>query len=268
VGYYRWFLAQGNPLTAQEFSGYIGSLTDITEQELAQQATNSLMQKKDEFMSIASHELKTPITSMKAYLQIAERLSNNKEFEQLNPIIQKANNQVNKLTSLVEDLLDVTKIQAGKMEFNHTVFSIADAIHDCVEQMQNTSNIHKVIVENCSTIAVNADKYRIEQVILNLLENAIKYSPGAKEVLVNCDEENGWLKLSVTDFGIGIPEDQKRFVFDRFFRVHASAHNFSGLGLGLYISSETIKRHGGEIGVESEEGKGSVFWFTLPALKN
>jgi two-component system CheB/CheR fusion protein len=267
LGHYCWFLAQGNPLIADEFSGYIGSLTDITEQELAQQATNSLLQKKDEFLSIASHELKTPISSMKAYLQIAGRLSNSKEFVQLNPIIQKANNQVNKLTSLVHDLLDVTKIQAGKMEFSPNVFSITDAIHDCIDQMQNNSNNHKVIVESSSSIKVNADKYRVEQVILNLLENAIKYSPDAKDVLLNCDEENGWLKLSVTDFGIGIPEDQKQFVFDRFFRAHTSAHNFSGLGLGLYISSEIIKRHGGEIGVESKEGKGSVFWFTLPSLE-
>jgi|GEM_PF-1271477 len=262
-GTYRWFLAESNPLKSGEFSGYIGSLSDINEQELAHQETHSQLEKKDEFMSIASHELKTPISSMKAYLQIAERLAASREFDQLTPFIQKANKQVNKLTGLVENLLDVSRIHAGKMEFNRTVFPIIEAIEDSIEQL-HSNNKHEIIIDGCVTRTVNADKYRMEQVIVNLLNNAIKYSPGQEKIYIKCEEVEGKIVFSVTDFGIGIPADKKPYVFERFFRVHDSAQNFSGLGLGLYISSQIIQRHGGEIGVESEEGKGSRFWFSIP----
>jgi two-component system CheB/CheR fusion protein len=262
-GIYRWFLAESYPLKSEEFSGYIGSLSDITEQELVHQATFSLLEKKDEFMSIASHELKTPISSMKAYLQIAERLATAEEYGQLTPIIQKANRQVVKITNLIENLLDVSKIQAGKIEFNKSVFPVVEAIQDSIEQLQSNHK-HEIIIEGCTTKIVYADKYRLEQVIMNLLNNAIKYSPNGDKVFVKCEEDGENFRFSVIDFGIGIPEDKKPFVFDRFFRVHESSHNFAGLGLGLYISSQIIRRHGGKIGVESEEGKGSEFWFTIP----
>jgi len=264
-GEYHWVLAQANPIKSSGFEGYIGSLTDITEQELAQQATRLLMQKKDEFMSIASHELKTPITSMKASLQIAERLSNKKvEVEKIQSFIEKANKQVNKLTSLVEDLLDVTKIQAGKLQFEVSRFNIVDALNDCIDQVHNENFKHRIIITSESVIEVEADKHRLEQVIVNFLSNAIKYSPDANKVVLNVIKGNGFVKVTVTDFGIGIPEDKINFVFDRFFRVQESSQKFSGLGLGLFISAEIIKRHNGEVGVISEEGKGSTFWFTLP----
>lgn len=264
-GKYRWVLSQGNVLFNPQFSGFIGSLTDITDQERAQQATKILMQKKDEFMSIASHELKTPITSMKAALQIVERLTAaNKDHAQIHSFIEKANKQVNKLTGLVEDLLDVTKIHSGKMQFNRSVFFIDEVLQDCLDQIKHHSQTHKVLVNGLSDISIFADKHRIEQVIINFLSNAIKYSPGADKILINLQIEGNDIKISVTDFGIGIPADKIRFIFDRFFRVQESSQKFSGLGLGLFISSEIVKRHGGNIGVDSIEGKGSTFWFTLP----
>lgn len=264
-GQYRWVLSQGNVLFNPEFSGYIGSLTDITDQELAQQATKILMQKKDEFMSIASHELKTPITSMKAALQVVERLtSSNEHLAQVHSFIEKANKQVNKLTGLVEDLLDVTKIHAGKLQFNRSVFMIEDVLQDCVDQVKHYSNSHRIYIEGPTDVAIFADRHRIEQVIINFLSNAIKYSPGADRVLVLVEKEQEFLKIAITDQGIGIPSDKIHYIFDRFFRVQESSQKFSGLGLGLYISSEIVKRHGGSIGVESEEDQGSTFWFTLP----
>jgi PAS domain S-box-containing protein len=264
-GEYHWVLAQSNAIESPAFDGYIGSLTDITEQENAQEAMKILMQKKDEFMSIASHELKTPITSMKGSLQIAERLTKKQaNITEIFRFIEKANKQVNRLTGLVDDLLDVTKITAGRLEFEFSEFAIGDAIQDCLDQVENNILTHKIIIEGDRNIPVKADRHRLEQVIVNFLSNAIKYSPGADKVILAITDEGNALRVSVRDFGIGIPENKKNFVFDRFFRVQESSAKFSGLGLGLFISAEIIKRHGGKVGVISEENKGSVFWFTLP----
>lgn len=264
-GQYRWVLSQGNVLYNPKFVGYIGSLTDITEQELAQQATKILMQKKDEFMSIASHELKTPITSMKASLQILDRLTVQEDhLESIHGFIVKANKQVNKLITLVEDLLDVTKIHAGKMQFNHTVFNVEEVLTDCVDQIKSQANSHQIIINDTCEVFIYADRHRIEQVIINFLSNAIKYSPETDRVLVNLKKDTQSVKISIQDFGIGIPSDKISYIFNRFFRVEESSQKFSGLGLGLYISSEIVKRHGGDIGVESKEGEGAIFWFTLP----
>lgn len=268
-GEYHWVLAQSNPIESEIFEGYIGSLTDITEQEMAQEALQVLMKKKDEFMSIASHELKTPITSMKGSLQIAARLTKRgADIKEVYSFIEKANKQVNRLTGLVDDLLDVTKITAGRLEFQITEFAIGEAIQDCLDQVENNDISHKIVVEGDRKIKVKADRHRLEQVITNFISNAIKYSPGADKVILNISLENNMLKVSVTDFGIGIPESKRNFVFDRFFRVQESSAKFSGLGLGLFISAEIIRRHGGKVGVISEENNGSTFWFTLPLSAN
>lgn len=234
-------------------------------QQLLQQATIELMQKKDEFMSIASHELKTPITSVKASLQVVERLvSKNEALKPVSPFVEKAAKQVNKLTDIVNNLLDVTKIQAGKLELLKSQFVLADLVKECADHCLIDNSKHKVTVKGNTAITVFADRNRIEQVICNLLTNAVKYSPVNDEVMVSIEQLNtGYIKVMVTDQGIGIPEDKIDEVFDRFFRVEHTSQSFSGLGLGLYISSEIIKQHGGEIGVVSTLGKGSTFWFTV-----
>jgi len=265
-GEYRWVMNQSHPLFTPAFVGYIGSLTDITEQELTQQRNELLLKQKDEFMSIASHELKTPIASMKAYLQLGVRMTT--ADTQLYDFLEKANRQATKLSALVEDLLDVSKIQAGKMLFLHSSFSLNELIKDCIEQVSHYSNNHSIIVEQLDDVTVYADKHRIEQVLINLLTNAIKYSPDAKPIMLSSVVEKGYVRTAVKDFGIGIPADKKTNVFDRFFRVHNSSQHFPGLGLGLYISAEIINRHNGLIGVETEEGRGSEFWFTLPLPPN
>jgi two-component system CheB/CheR fusion protein len=263
-GEYRWVRAQANPVSNS--SGYIGSLNDITEQEMAEQATKTLLQQKDEFLSIASHELKTPITSMKASLQLAERITSNSTdgLHEVNSFILRANKQVNKLSGLVEDLLDVTKIHSGKIQFNKMPFPINDAIQECIEQVQSDNIKHKIIIKGAVKTIVYADRHRLEQVINNFISNGIKYSPDGKELVIEVVADKKNMRLSVTDHGIGIPTDKLPFVFDRFFRVQEQSHKFSGLGLGLFISAEIIKRHGGEIGVFSNEEKGSTFWFNIP----
>ena len=242
---------------------------DVTDLVKGQQATRELMQKKDEFLSIASHELKTPITSLKGSIQIVQRLIHkNGGADNISPFIEKAGKQTGRLTALVEDLLDVTRIQGGKMLFNYSTFNAAEMIHDCADEIESNTGTHKIEVEANPEVQIYADRPRLEQVINNFLLNAIKYSPDSNRVIIKSEVKNGRLKVSVTDFGIGIPENQQKEIFNRFFRVQGSSHKFSGLGLGLYISSEIIGRHKGTVGVESVEDEGSTFWFSIPLDKN
>ena len=224
------------------------------------------MHQKDEFFGIASHELKTPVTSVKASLQILKRqIESNTEPQVLLVFLSQALKQVNKLSVLINDLLDVTKIQAGKLKLSVTDFYLSEIITDVIHQQ---ANHHEVILQDNFNQPVEADKARIEQVIVNFVSNAIKYSPGTDKVIVTVDKEDKFVKISVTDFGIGIPKNKLDRVFDRFYRADENTPRFTGLGLGLYISAEIIERHHGEYGVISEEGKGSTFWFTIPIKYN
>jgi two-component system, chemotaxis family, CheB/CheR fusion protein len=165
------------------------------------------------------------------------------------------------------DLLDVSKVQAGYMQFKFSTFNFGEIISECVEQMQNSTFNHQIIIEGNPHVEIVGDKMRLEQVVSNLLSNAIKYSPKADKVIIRARTDDGMLKVEVQDFGIGIPADDLGQIFDRFYRVTEVSGRFFGLGLGLYISAEIIKRHNGRIGVESKEGSGSVFWFTIPVLQ-
>ncbi|MES2830078.1 MAG: chemotaxis protein CheB [Bacteroidota bacterium] len=260
-----WFDLTINPVFSED--GSIDGISffgfEVTDLVIAQKTTKDLMYKKDEFMSIASHELKTPITSIKGYLQYAMKMASTQRFDNIPGFINKANRQVGKLTELVEDLLDVTKIQAGKMTFTFSPFRVVDVIAETLDGIQDSLVKHKVVTD-IEDVEVNADRNRIEQVVSNFLSNAIKYSPNGKEITVKAFKKGEKLKVSVKDQGLGIPKDKLNYIFDRFFRVEESANHISGLGLGLYISSEVIKRHNGEIGVESVENKGSEFWFEIP----
>lgn len=250
-------------------SGVITLAHEITDlvnaRTVAQQNAEQLreqMRRKDEFMSVASHELKTPVTTMKAALQILDRM--NVAEPMANNFITKANKQVDRLAVLVSDLLDVTSLQADKMKFYIESFSLSELLNDVVEQLQQSQQGHHIVLEACCDIKIQGDRNRLEQVINNLLSNAIKYSPDSNLVIVNSVCNDGWVRLSVKDFGIGIPQEKLAYVFDRFYRVEESTKNFSGLGLGLYISAEIVRRHGGHIGVERNDTQGSTFWFELP----
>lgn len=222
-----------------------------------------LMQKKDEFMNVASHELKTPITSMKAYLQILDKKLALIDDKVVKDLFDRAKGQVDKITVLIDELLDVTKIQSGQMEYQFTDFDISLLIHDVVLQLQMTVQSHQITILQNPSVIVRADRHRLEQVITNFLSNSVKYSPNATHVMIFSAITDGQIKVVVKDFGVGVPKDQQKLIFDRFFRVADTAYRFSGLGLGLYISAEIIRRHNGQIGVESTD-KGSDFYFTLP----
>jgi PAS domain S-box-containing protein len=245
------FDSEGN---ATRFSGI---LEDVTEDY-------QLQLRKDEFISVASHELKTPITSISASMQILQKFTKTEDLpDKVSLFINKASNNLNKLVHLLDDLLNVTKIQQGQLALNKTSFNLTELIKDCCEHL-HTGGSHEFIIKGPDFLLVDADYRRMDQVMVNLLNNAIKYSPQAKkvEIFISNDEHN--VTVSVRDFGIGINPDKLPHLFDRYYRVDALGHQFSGLGLGLYISSEIINRHGGKIGANSTLGDGSTFWFSLP----
>ncbi|WP_207535432.1 PAS domain-containing sensor histidine kinase [Desertivirga arenae] len=223
---------------------------------------NVLNTKKDEFIGMASHELKTPLTSMSGYLQILERVQQKEEHKSF---VQKTISQANKLSALVNDILDVSKIEAGKLQFLLQRFDLSALVLECIELIQLSNSSHKIDVTSpLPLVHLTGDRHRIEQVIINLLTNAIKYSPGAIKVKVLMEVNEEEVRVGVKDQGIGIASDKIPHLFSRFYRVEGLNPGMSGLGIGLYISKEIIERHFGRIWVESEEGEGSTFWFSLP----
>lgn len=225
---------------------------------------------KDEFLGFASHELKTPVTSVKAYIQLMqlyaerERCAEQK-IEELLPLIGKVDTQVDRLTHLINDLLDVTKVQAGKLDFNFEEFSIDEIVHEVVGNIQMTAHKHRLLIEGKTTVYVYGDRERTAQILINLLSNAIKYSPQANRVLVRLAEDENKVSIAVQDYGIGIAKENQQKIFERFYRVDGiKQETYPGLGLGLHIAAEIAKRQSGRLSVESVEGKGSIFCLELP----
>jgi signal transduction histidine kinase len=230
------------------------AITDIQDQKESEK-------KKDEFISIASHELKTPLTTIKAFFQLAakEMPADSRPFQ----LIGKASRQLSRMERLIGDLLDVSKINAGKMYYNLEEFDFREILKEATDSVQEIYPDHNLIVEKTVPVRLLADRHRVEQVIVNLLTNAVKYSPGKDQVVIRSELEGSMLLVSIQDFGIGIEEKHLSELFGRFYRVNTD-HRFQGLGLGLFISAEIIKRHGGDISVKSELGKGSIFAFRIP----
>lgn len=236
---------------------FSGILQDITEEYL-------LQQRKDEFISVASHELKTPITTLNASMQLLQRMvKTDTPPERIAIFVDKASNNLGKLMHLLDDLLNVTKIQQGQLALNKTRFNLSELVRDSCEYIQMGSE-HKFEVKGDKEVMIFGDYRRLDQVIVNLLNNAIKYSPFSKNVEVTVSHDEHTATVSVRDYGIGINPQKLPHLFDRYYRVDALGHQFSGLGLGLYICSEIINRHNGKIGVDSELGHGSNFWFRIP----
>jgi PAS domain S-box-containing protein len=254
----RWLKATGKAYYDDQDKpvSVSGTMIDITE-------SKAYDQQKDDFISIASHELKTPVTSLKAALQLLDRMKANPSPQVLPKLIEQSNRSMDKISTLIEDLLNLSRMNEGQLKLDKTKFTIADMLNQCCNHVR-VAGKHELILQGDEQLEVMADEHRVDQVIVNMVNNAVKYAPNSKQIFFNVEKIDNMARISVRDTGPGIAPDKLAHLFERYYRTDASGYQNSGLGLGLYISAEIIRKHGGEIGVDSELGKGSTFWFTLP----
>lgn len=245
--------------------GTVIEVRDITKEKKVDERRKQLERQKDEFLGIASHELKTPVTSIKAYGQVLEKMFRRKGDIRTAEYIAKMDAQIDRLSMLIGDLLDVTKIQSGHLQFNVVYFDFNELVNEITNDLQLTTDRHTLVKELDVTRSICGDRERIGQVLSNLISNAITFSPHAKKIIISTQVKKEAIQLCVQDFGVGIAKNKQDKVFEQFYRVSGEdGITFPGLGIGLYISKEIIKRLGGRLWVESVHGIGSTFCFTLP----
>ncbi len=255
---YRWHLGRATSYVDNNNKvKWFGTNTDI-------ELHKANEQKKDEFISMASHELKTPVTSIKGYSYILQNLFEIGGDTDAGDLVKKMDLQVDKLIKLIGDFLNVSRVEGQNFQLDKADFKFNDLVDECVSGLQITAPTHHIIVENNVDIKYHGDRLRLEQVFSNFLSNAIKYSPDANKIILSSEIKYGNLVVSIHDFGIGIEKENLNKLFNRFYRVDNTSMKFQGLGLGLYISSEIIKAHQGSFWIESELGEGSTFYFLLP----
>jgi two-component system CheB/CheR fusion protein len=237
----------------------LGTAQDISKEKISERY-------KDDFISIASHELKTPITVLSGTLQLMDRVDKG-DIPRLSKLIDQANQSMSKVNVLIGDLLNASKMAEGQLHLHMSNFNISQAVEECCSHIDRAGK-YRLIVEGDVALNIHADNDRIQQVIVNFVNNAIKYAPDGKDIRIRAKDEGNRLRISVIDSGPGINAEKSQHLFDRYYRVDSEGSQYSGLGLGLYISSEIIKKHKGEIGVNSKPGIGSEFWFTLPKAQS
>jgi len=269
-GLYRWIADNCVPRLSPtgEFAGFISACIDITD-------LKTMEQRKDDFIKMASHELKTPITSIKGYVQLLLSIYEEMNEDKLRSSqitvkssLTTVSKQVSKLTRLISDLLDMSRIESGKLELSYSEFDPVLLVEETVQDVRHTTSRHTLVIHNKFEGALQADRDRIAQVMLNLLTNAIKYSPSANIIDVYISGDENSIAISVADYGIGIDKSDQQRIFERFYRVEGKNElTYPGFGIGLFISNEIIQRHNGTIHVKSEKDKGTVFTFTLPLMK-
>lgn len=261
----RWYEVFLMPLGSEYF---MALCTDTTSRRKAQEDLENAIALRDQFIGLASHELNTPVTSLKIYAQYLEQKFRKEKDNKKAVLLAKMVQQIDKLSLLISDLLDVTKIERGKLVFREEIFSFDSLLLETIEQVQRTSNSHKILRKGLARIKLAADRERIKQVLINLLSNAIKYSPKATRIIVSVQTSTRSLTVGVQDFGVGIAKNKQDKVFERFYREEGRDEiTYPGLGIGLYVASEIIKRYHGKMWVKSSKGKGSTFYFSLPLRK-
>jgi signal transduction histidine kinase len=243
---------------------------EVSEKEEALRRNIELERRKDDFISMASHELRTPLAAIKVLNHVLVKTIDESDSSRSRELLHKMDQQVERLNDLVEELLDVSKISNGTLDLHSEPCTPDELVGDVITSIQRRAPTH--IIEyrpEQAPRSVNADCRRVRQVLSHLLKNAVKYSPINSKVIVNVTVKANEVIFSVKDFGIGISKEHHQKIFDRFYRVYdKSDRTFPGMGMGLFISNDIVKAHGGRLWVESSEGKGSTFYFTLPCHKN
>lgn len=271
-GEYRWAIDQADPFfdKSGNYMGFVGMVLDIHDKKIAEQKLHEALRARDEFLSIASHELKTPLTSLKLQSQLftrsaAKGLESIYEKNHIHQLIDQTHHQVTRLNRLVDDMLDVSRIRTGRLSLVRESFDMCQLTKEILERLQEQlaqAGYDSPLLLECAQAHGVWDKMRIEQVIINLLTNAIRYGQGKPiQIAIEADEHS--VRFSIRDNGLGIDPHQQEKIFQRFERA-VSANEISGLGLGLFISKQIILAHKGEIWVESFLGQGAIFTFELP----
>ncbi|RYG18842.1 MAG: PAS domain-containing protein, partial [Chitinophagaceae bacterium] len=257
----RWIHANGKVRYDEEgiATNLIGVTQDISDKKVHEQ-------RRDDFLSIASHELKTPITALKGNIQLLDRLKDKLPAD-AERLITSSKKVVDKVTALVDDLLNISRYTEGKLQLKKTVFKPWQLLETCCAHVRADKS-HLLILEGDKDLEVYADEHRIDQVVTNFVNNAVKYAPKAMEIYLKVEKIENNARISVKDNGPGMPSEQIPHLFDRYWRADRSSRDYSGLGLGLFICAEIIRNHHGEIGAISEMGTGSEFWFTIPVEEN
>lgn len=264
AGDYRWQLSRAHPLRNEKgkIIRWLGSSTDI--HDLKEQE-----HKRDLFISMASHELKTPVTSAKAYTQVLLHKYAGSPDVFLLHSLEKIHKQIDKLTALINDLLDLTKIKTGVLSLRVTEVSFNEIVRDCLTEIHEQQTKHKIVFQDeKEELWIMADKERICQVVLNIMLNATKYSPEKSTITVKLETRDRHALLTIADEGIGIEKEHQEKIFERFYRAGGNGDNtYPGFGIGLYIVKDIVHRHGGDVGVESVPGEGSRFYVRLPLVQ-
>jgi PAS domain S-box-containing protein len=257
-GRWRWIeVIARNLLHDPRVGGIIVNSRDITERR-------DYEQRQDDFISIAVHELRAPLTGLQGFAQVLARRAAREGHSDLVEIVPKITQQVSRLNILVQELLDVSRLQTGHLAFDLQPVALNAIVSDIVQEIQPLAPGHRLVIAETEPVIVRADALKTAQVLRNLLLNAIKYSPDADRVIVRITHEDSMGRVRIQDFGVGIPAEEQERVFERFGRVQATRDRFAGLGLGLYITKGLVEGQGGTIGVESRPGAGATFSFTLP----
>lgn len=263
-GQYRWVIDSGVPHYGEDhqFAGYIGSCVDVHE-------IKELEQRKAQFITAASHELKTPVTSLTVYLHLIDEYFRMSDIEPFKEYSKAAVIQLNKITGLITGLLDLSRIQSGALYFDWSEFVFADLVHEVVNRMQLRSQNRVLKISGTCKGHVRADYDRLAQAVENLLSNGLKYSGEDKPVEILLDEVSGHVRVSVTDYGSGIAKKHLSKIFERFYRIPGKkSQTYPGMGIGLFLTQKIIQRLRGKISVESKEGEFTKFIIKLPTAKS
>lgn len=249
------FDAKGN------ITGVSKIIRDITERKLEEQ-------RKNDFVALVSHELKTPLTYILSYVQmlLSKAKKNNDNFSILS--LSRTEIQVKRMTNMINDFLNVGRLEQAKIQLSKTAFELHILIQEIIQENQLLQTSHNIECQHCQATTIYADRDKIGQVINNLISNAIKYSPQNTTIIISSERIENNVKLSVIDQGIGISKKDQQQLFQRFYRVqNERIKNISGFGIGLYLVSEILRYHNTTIAVQSESGKGSIFSFSLPFIE-